>query len=80
MKPLPLKIDDYLLERITEEAHSKGLTKAEVVRSALVHYLINREDIADAAAIQSRLDEPDIPALRVHLKMATKPRSKRPHS
>ncbi len=77
MKPLPLKIDDYLLERITEEARLKGLTKAEVVRSALVHYLINREDIADVTAIQSRLDEPDISAVRVHLKLAAKSAPKR---
>lgn len=70
MKPLPLKIDDYLLERITEEARSRRITKAEIVRSALVHYLIHRHDLEDARAIESRLDEPDIPASRVHLKLA----------
>ncbi len=76
MKPLPLKIDDYLLERITDEARSKGVTKAEIVRSALVHYLIHREDIADAAAIRERLEEADIPASRVHLKLAGKSKGK----
>ena len=77
MKPLPLKIDDYLLERITEEARNKGITKAEVVRSALVHYLIQREDAEDAAAIRERLDEPDISAHRVHIKLAAKNHAKR---
>lgn len=71
MKPLPLKIDDYLLECIAEAARSKHVTKAEIVRSALVHYLIHRHDVEDAMAIQERLAEPDIPASRVHLKVAT---------
>lgn len=75
MKPLPFKIDDYLFERISEEARSKQVTKAEIVRSALVHYLIHREDLADAQAIRERLDEPDIPARRVHLQVATKKRT-----
>ncbi|GEM_PF-4520273 len=70
MKPLPLKIDNYLLERIDEEARAKRVTKSEIVRSALMHYLIHREDIADAQAIQSRLAEDDISAARVHLKIA----------
>lgn len=77
MKPLPLKIDDYLLERIVEEAKTRHITRAEVVRSALVHYLINRDDMADAQAIRERLEEPDIPAERVHLRMASRPYPRR---
>lgn len=72
MKPLPLKVDNYIFERITEEAKTKKVTKAEVVRSALVHYLLNRDDIADISLIQDRLTEPDIPAHKVHARLAKK--------
>ncbi len=70
MKPLPLKVDNYVFERITEEAKAKGVTKAEVVRSALVHYLLNKEDIADIVSIKERLSEPDVPAHKVHARLA----------
>jgi hypothetical protein len=70
MKPLPLKVDNYIFERITEEAKAKKVTKAEVVRSALVHYLLNRNDIADVTLIQNRLTEPDVPAHKVHTRLA----------
>lgn len=72
MKPLPLKVDNYIFERITEEARSKKVTKAEVVRSALVHYLLNRNDLADITLIQDRLGEPDVPAHKVHARMSKK--------
>ncbi len=65
MKPLPLKVDNYLLERIQEEARVKGITKAEVVRSALIYYLTSREDREEGAMIRSRLSEPDIPERQV---------------
>ncbi len=74
MKPLPLKVDNYLLERIQEEARAKGTTKAEVVRSALVHYLIHREDMEDVALIQSRLKEPDLSAAQVHARLSRRSR------
>ena len=70
MKPLPLKVNNYLLDRISEEARTKGITKAEVVRSALINYLINREDIEDADLIRSRLDEPDILESKVQARLA----------
>ncbi len=69
MKPLPLKIDNYLLERITEEARGKGLTKAEVVRSALIHYLIYKEDLEEVHLIRERLGEPDLPESKVHARL-----------
>lgn len=72
MKPLPLKVDNYIFERITEEAKTKNVTKAEVVRSALVHYLLNRDDLADISIMQDRLTEPDIPAHKVHARLAKK--------
>jgi metal-responsive CopG/Arc/MetJ family transcriptional regulator len=61
MKPLPLKIDDFLIEKIEEEARRKKQTKAEVVRTALIYYLLDRQDLLDAELIKSRLNEPDIP-------------------
>ena len=73
MKPLPLKIDNYLLERIQEEARQKGITKAEVVRTALVHYLTHREDIEDADLIRSRLGESDIPEATVQARLSRRP-------
>jgi len=70
MKPLPLKIDNYLLERIDKEARQKGITKAEVVRSALVHYLTYSEDQEDAALIRSRLKEPDLAESKVKARLS----------
>ena len=70
MKPLPLKVDNYIFERITEEAKAKKVTKAEVVRSALVHYLLNRNDLSDITLIQDRLAEPDIPGHKVHARLS----------
>ncbi len=61
MKPLPLKIDDFLIEKIEEEARRKKQTKAEVVRTALIYFLLDRQDLLDAELISSRLNEPDIP-------------------
>lgn len=72
MKPLPLKVDNYIFERITEEAKDKNVTKAEIVRSALVHYLLNKDDIADITLIQNRLTEPDVPAHKVHARLSKK--------
>lgn len=72
MKPLPLKVDNYIFERITEEARSKKMTKAEVVRSALVHYLLNLDDLADITLIQNRLAEPDVAAHKVHARFSKK--------
>ncbi|MBI2981687.1 MAG: ribbon-helix-helix protein, CopG family [Deltaproteobacteria bacterium] len=69
MKPLPLKIDNYLLERIQEEARAGGTTKAEVVRSALIHYLLHKEDVEDAEKIRSRLHEPDIAETKIHARL-----------
>lgn len=70
MKPLPLKIDDYLLDRIGEEARAKGITRAEVVRSALINYLLHKEDMEEAQLIRSRLHEPDIPESKVRARLA----------
>lgn len=57
MKPLPLKVDNYIFERITEEAKAKKVTKAE-------------DDIADINLIQDRLAEPDVPAHKVHAQLS----------
>ena len=65
MKPLPLKIDNFLHDKIQEEARRKNQTKAEVIRTALIYYLLDREDLEDAERIKTRLAEPDIPASRV---------------
>ena len=73
MKPLPLKIDNYLLERIQDEARQNGITRAEVVRTALVHYLTYREDLEDATLIRNRLEEPSIPESQALLKLRTRP-------
>ena len=65
MQPFPLKIDDFLVDRIGEEARRKGQTKAEVVGTALIYYLIDQQDREDAELIKSRLEEPDISESKV---------------
>ena len=70
MKPLPLKIDNFLLERLQEEAKQSGITKAEVVRTALIYYLTSAdEDRRDAALMKTRLHEPDIPESQVMMRL-----------
>ena len=61
MKSLSIKIDDQLLALIDSKARELETTRMEVIRSALVNFLVNYEDIQDNIYIESRKDEPEVP-------------------
>lgn len=61
MKPVAIRLDDYLVNLVDDEAKKKKSTKVEIIRTALMNYFINRKDIQDINLAESRLDEEDLP-------------------
>lgn len=53
MKTLSIKLDDFLVSLLNKEAKEKKMTRMEVIRSALVNFLLSRDDAADLAYIRS---------------------------
>lgn len=53
MKSISIKLDDYLLALLSKEATEKRVTRMELIRSAIVNYLVNRDDAEDLAYIQA---------------------------
>ncbi len=60
MKLLSMRIDDFLLDLVQQEAKRKKSTKVEVIRAALINFFIHREDIQDIKLAESRLHEKDL--------------------
>lgn len=53
MKSISVKFDDYVLDLLNKEAKEKKLTRMEIIRSAVLNFLLNRDDAGDLAYIQS---------------------------
>lgn len=53
MKTIAVKLDDFMLDLLTQEAKEKRVTRMELIRSAIVHFLVNRGDAADLQYITS---------------------------
>ena len=54
MKTISVKFDDYILALLNQEAREKKLTRMEIIRAAVLDFLLNRDDAADIAYIQER--------------------------
>lgn len=52
MKTIAVKLDDYVLGLLTDEAKEKKVTRMELIRSAIVNFLVNRGDAGDLNYIQ----------------------------
>lgn len=53
MKTISVKFDDFVLDLLNKEAKEKKLTRMEIIRSAVLNFLLNRDDATDLAYIQS---------------------------
>lgn len=53
MKTISVKFDDFVLDLLNKEAKEQKLTRMEIIRSAVLNFLLNRNDAADLAYIQS---------------------------
>jgi metal-responsive CopG/Arc/MetJ family transcriptional regulator len=51
MKTISIKLDNYLLDLLNQEAKAKQSTRMELIRSAIIQLLLNRDDAADVAYI-----------------------------
>lgn len=52
MKTIAVKLDDYVLGLLTDEAKEKKVTRMELIRSAIINFLVNRGDAGDLNYIQ----------------------------
>lgn len=57
MKTISVKFDDFVLNLINKEAKEKKLTRMEIIRSAVISFLLNRDDATDLAYIQSHKND-----------------------
>ncbi|GEM_PF-5670034 len=53
MKTIALKLDDFVLELLTREAKQRKMTRMEIIRSAIVNFLVTQDDAEDLAYIQT---------------------------
>ena len=51
MKAISVKFDDYILDLLNFESKEKKVTRMEIIRSAVIHYLLHRDDAEDVAYI-----------------------------
>jgi metal-responsive CopG/Arc/MetJ family transcriptional regulator len=49
MKALSVKFDNYVLDLLNFESKEKKVTRMEIIRSAVIHYLLHRDDAEDMA-------------------------------
>lgn len=63
MKTIALKLDDYLLNTLNKKAKQKKITRMEVIRSAIINFLIHRndDDAADLALMKKRENDKILP-------------------
>ncbi len=53
MKTIAVKLDNYVLDLLNQEAREKKMTRMELIRSAVLNFLVNRGDAEDLAYIQN---------------------------
>lgn len=52
MKTISVKFDDYVLDLLNKEAEERKTTRMELIRSAIIDFLLNRDDAEDLAYVQ----------------------------
>ena len=52
MKTISVKFDDYVLALLNQEAKEKKMTRMEIIRSAVLNFLLNKDDVGDLAYIE----------------------------
>lgn len=52
MKTIAVKLDDYLLEVITQESRERKTTRMELIRTAIIDFLLHRDDAAELVYIK----------------------------
>jgi len=57
MKAISVKFDDYVLDLINQEAKDKKVTRMEIIRAAVINYLLNRNDTDDLHYIQTHRND-----------------------
>ncbi len=57
MKTISVKFDNYILSLINEEAKDKKVTRMEIIRAAVINYLLNRGDADDLRYIESHRND-----------------------
>lgn len=53
MRTIAVKLDDFVLDMLTQEARERQITRMELIRSAIVNFLVNRGDAADLRYIEA---------------------------
>ena len=57
MRSISVKLDNYVLELLDSEAKDKKVTRMELIRSAVINFLVNRGDAADLAYIEAHKND-----------------------
>lgn len=57
MKTISLKLDNYMLELLNQNAKKSKTTRMEVIRAAILNYFLNQDDAADLAYIQQHKND-----------------------
>lgn len=57
MKTISVKLDDYLLEAVTKESKQRKTTRMELIRTAIVDFLLRRDDASDLAYIEKHRND-----------------------
>ena len=52
MKTISVKLDDYLLDVLTQESRQRKTTRMELIRTAIVDFLLHGDDAGDLAYIK----------------------------
>lgn len=60
MKTLSIKLDNYILKLINEKSKEKKITRMELIRSAIINFLINQDDANDREYIEKHRNDPFI--------------------
>ena len=53
MKAITVKLDDYLLEVLTRESKQRKTTRMELIRTAIIDFLLQRDDAGDLTYIEN---------------------------
>lgn len=52
MKTISVKLDDYMLQLLNQQARASKTTRMEVIRAAILNYFLNRDDASDLVYIR----------------------------
>lgn len=57
MKTISVKFDDYVLDLLNQEAKEKKQTRMEIIRSAVLNFLLNKDDAGDLVYIRNHRED-----------------------